>query len=175
MARVGRKWWEVAWLLRFCRNGPHDQAERLKDVWATFGPRRRPLDREAGTRLITVGRDPSHRAPAGSGYAGEGGLPRWPTSSSSGPGATVASPARFSEACRPTSSAGRRGRWSSSTNRASDRQAAGGRPSPTPPRGAAAIPSSESPDVRRRSAWLACAASSADSTSRFSALRLFRG
>ena len=43
-----------------------------------------------------------------------------PTSSSSGPGATVASPARFSEACRPTSSAGRRGRWSSSTNRASD-------------------------------------------------------
>ena len=33
--------------------------------------------------------------------------------------ATVASPARFSEACRPTSSAGRRGRWSSCTNRTS--------------------------------------------------------
>jgi nucleotide-binding universal stress UspA family protein len=40
-----------------------------------------------------------------------------------------------------------------------------------PPR----FPSSESPDVRRRSAWLACAATPADSTSRFSTLRLFRG
>src|SRR6476659_1950663 len=42
-----------------------------------------------------------------------------PTSSSSGPEATVALPAHFSEASRPRSSAGRRGLWSSCTNRAS--------------------------------------------------------
>ena len=64
MARVGRNWWEVAWLLRFRRSGPHDQAERLKGVWATFGPRRRPLHREAG-RAANPGAEPTPRPDGG--------------------------------------------------------------------------------------------------------------